>query len=284
MYKKLTAMVLSLAMVFCTAAPAFASSGTETSVADGSADPLFATVSENPYMPYGTEIPEFEAPSEPSKPTETSEPTEPPAEPKEPSDEEPSNEEPFDEEPSNEEPAEPSDEESAEPSDDDGNAEEEAEKEAAIKYRNGLASYMRSKNNKLGKVWSRNLAQTFIDIGEKYDLDPTVLMALAQRESSFSSKATSPYGYKGIMQTSDWLARHYGYEPKELYDPEVSIDVAARYLRSLKKNFGTYTMALCGYMYGGTAVKNGNYSKKGAWKVMNIREEIKEYLEKWNFV
>lgn len=263
MYKKLTAMVLSLAMVFCTAAPAFASSGTETSVADGSADPLFAAVSDNPYMPYGTEIPEFEAPSEPSKPTETSEPTEPPAEPKEPSDEEPSNEE---------------------PSDDDENAEEEAEKEAAIKYRNGLASYMRSKNNKLGKVWSRNLAQTFIDIGEKYDLDPTVLMALAQRESSFSSKATSPYGYKGIMQTSDWLARHYGYEPKELYDPEVSIDVAARYLRSLKKNFGTYTMALCGYMYGCTAVKNGNYSKKSAWKVMNIREEIKEYLEKWNFV
>ena len=267
MYKKLIAMALSLAMVFSTAATAFASADAEASEAS-----MLPAVSLNPYMPKGTEIPEeSEAPAlEPEQPAVPEEP-ETGVLPEEPADEESTEPEGPSEEPEDD------DEEEAD-------EEADAEKKAAIRYRNGLASYMRSKNSKLGKVWSRNLAQTFIDIGEKHDIDPKVLMAVAQRESTFRSKATSPYGYKGMMQTSDWLARNYGYKPSDLYKPEVSIDVAARYLKSLKKTFGTYTMALCGYMYGGYAVKKGNYSKKGAWKVMNTRSEIQNYLEKYDFV
>ena len=274
MYKKLIAMAVSLAMVLGTAAPAFATTFSET---DGRT--LQPAVSEDPYMPADTvisEIPESEETPEteilPEEPAE--EPEEPAEEPEEPAEEpeEPAEEPEKEPEKEKEEPKKETDKK------------EEAEKKAAIKYRNGLASYMRKVNPNMGKVWSRNLAQTFIDIGEKYDLDPKVLMAVAQRESTFRSKATSPYGYKGMMQTSDTLAKSYGYKPSDLYDPAVSIDVAARYLSSLKKSFGTYTMALCGYMYGGYAVKMGNYSKKGAWKVMNTRSEIQEYLEKYNFV
>ena len=296
MYKKLIAMAVSLAMVFSTAAPAFASSDAEA--AEGT---MLPAVSLNPYMPQGTVIPEIPEetetlPEEPEAPVlepEQPEVPEVPETPEEPETEvlpeEPAEPEtPADGEPAEPEtPAEKPEEPSEEPEDDDEeeiDKEAEAEKKAAIRYRNGLASYMRSKNSKLGKVWSRNLAQTFIDIGEKHDIDPKVLMAVAQRESTFRSKATSPYGYKGMMQTSDWLAKHYGYKPSDLYKPEVSIDVAARYLKSLKKTFGTYTMALCGYMYGGYAVKKGNYSKKGAWKVMNTRSDIQEYLEKYDFV
>ena len=279
MYKKLIAMAVSLAMVFSTAAPAFASSD-----AGAAEDTMLPAVSLNPYMPQGTEIPEIPEETE----TLPEEPEVPALEPEQPAVPEESETEILPEVPEDPEtPAEKPEEPSEEPEDDDEeeiDKEAEAEKKAAIRYRNGLASYMRSKNSKLGKVWSRNLAQTFIDIGEKHDIDPKVLMAVAQRESTFRSKATSPYGYKGMMQTSDWLAKHYGYKPSDLYNPEVSIDVAARYLKSLKKTFGTYTMALCGYMYGGYAVKKGNYSKKGAWKVMNTRSDIQEYLEKYDFV
>ena len=154
----------------------------------------------------------------------------------------------------------------------------------AEKYRNGLASYMRKINPKMGKVWSRNLAQIFIDAGKKYDLDPKILMALAQRESGFNSKATSPYGYKGMMQTSDGLARRYGYKPSSLYKAEVSIDVAARYLGGMKKEFGTYTKALSGYVYGGYAVQKGRYSTAAAKAMLQTRREIKAYLEKYDFI
>lgn len=282
MYKKLIAMAVSLAMVFSTAVPAFASAGTEEAEST-----MLPAVSMNPYMPKDTVIPEIpaetETPAE-SEITETPEteilPEEPTEQPELPADQD-EPETPADEPAEDTEKKQEADSSKEKDEEED---EEDAEEEAAIRYRNGLASYMRSKNSKLGKVWSRKLAQTFIDIGEKHDIDPKVLMAVAQRESTFRSKATSPYGYKGMMQTSDWLAKHYGYKPNDLYKPEVSIDVAARYLKSLKKTFGTYTMALCGYMYGGYAVKKGNYSKKGAWKVMNTRSEIQEYLEKYNFV
>ena len=280
MYKKLIAAAVSLAMVLGTVAPAFASSALETEEST-----MLPAVSEDPYMPAGTVIPEV---TETPEVTESPEVTAPEAAETPDADILPEEEEApaggnvDSEEP--EEPAEEPEEPAEDEEDDETDDEAEAEKKAAIKYRNGLAAYMRKINPKLGKKWSQNLAQTFIDIGEKYDLDPKVLMALAQRESRFYSKARSPYGYKGMMQTSDWLAKHYGYDPQDVYDYEVSITVAARYLKNLKNSFGTYTLALCGYMYGGTAVKNGNFSKKGAWKVMNTRSEIQEFLEKKNYV
>lgn len=163
-------------------------------------------------------------------------------------------------------------------------AKEKAKRQAERKYRNGLAAYIRKVNPHLSKDWSRTLAQIFIDAGDKYDLDPTVLMALAQRESGFRAKVTSPYGYKGMMQTSDGLAKKYGYKPSSLYKASVSIDVASRHLRSLKKSYGTYTMALCGYIYGGYAVKHGYYSKKPAWSIMDTRDSINEYLKKNDYV
>lgn len=293
MYKKLIALVLTMTMVFCSGVPAFAS---EAEITADAVPSVTSAVSEDPFMLYDTEVPEIPEEEETPETAENTETVETAA--------------PADEDTAADVPggaAVPDDDADLAAGEDETAAEEDAsaeedvlteeekqeaeetarkekEKKAEIKYRNGLAAYMRRINPKLGKNWSRNLAQTFIDIGEKYDLDPKVLMALAQRESRFYSKAKSPYGYKGMMQTSDWLAKHYGYEPKDVYDYEVSIDVAARYLRNLKKSFGTYTLALCGYMYGGTAVKNGRFSKKGAWKVMDTRSEIQDYLEKWNFV
>lgn len=160
----------------------------------------------------------------------------------------------------------------------------EAKSEREQLYKEGLAHYMRRINTNMGEKWSLNLAQCFIDTAEKYDLDERVLMAMAQRESRFNSQAKSAYGYKGMMQTSDWLAKHYGYKVKDVFDYEVSLDVAARYLRSLKDSFKTYTKALSGYVYGGVRVKNGNYSTKHAKKILETRDTITEFLEKRNYI
>ncbi len=272
MHKKLIAAVLTMALVFCSGVPAFAAS------ADSPADAVSAVnsaVSEDPFMLYDTEIPELPQASDildaPDVMEETDDTILTDEELQTP------------EENPSEEPAEEPEEEEEEEKPKETAAEKKARLKAE-KYRNGLAAYIRKVNPNLSKKWSRTLAQIFIDAGEKHNLDPTVLMALAQRESTFRAKITSPYGYKGMMQTSDYLAKKYGYKPSELYTAKVSIDVAARYLKSLKKSFGTYTMALCGYMYGGGAVKKGNYSKKGAWAVMNTRDGIKEYLKKNDYV
>ena len=128
------------------------------------------------------------------------------------------------------------------------------------------------------------MAKYFIDAGEKYDLDPTILMAIAQRESTFRAKVTSPYGYKGMMQTSDALAKKYGYKPSSLYNAKVSIDVAARHLKSLKKQYKTYTKSLSAYIYGGYAVSKGNYSKAAANSLLKTRKNINSYLKKHDYV
>ena len=135
-----------------------------------------------------------------------------------------------------------------------------AEKKAKEKLKNGLAAYIRKINPNISKTKSKTMAGYFISKGEKYNLDPKVLMAIAQNESTFYTNAKSPYGYKGLMQTSDSLARKYGYKPSSLYKANVSIEVGARYLSTMKKQFKTYTKAISAYAYGERTVKSGNLS------------------------
>ncbi|MGN0659672.1 MAG: transglycosylase SLT domain-containing protein [Emergencia sp.] len=159
----------------------------------------------------------------------------------------------------------------------------EAEKKAA-KYKKGLAAYIRYINPNVSKTKSLTMAGYFIAKAEKYNLDAKVLMAIAQNESTFYTNAKSPYGYKGLMQTSDALARRYGYKPSSLYKAEVSIEVGARYLRAMKKQFKTYTKAISAYAYGSGAVKSGNYSTAIANKILKTRKQITSYLEKRNYI
>ena len=273
MYKKLIAAVLALAVVFCGAVPAFAAE-------EPAAPAASSTVSADPFMPAGTEIPVLEEEADASDSQEENVPLEPQTPENTDSEAEEEAEEETEEEPAEE----PEDKKDNEDKTDKETEKEKKERLAAEKYRNGLSSYIRRVNPNLSKKWTRTLAQHFINAGEKHNLDPTVLMAMAQKESTFRSKVTNPYGIKGMMQTSDSLAKKYGYTPSELYEAKVSIDVASRYLKSLKKTYGTYTMALCGYMYGGYNVSRDNYTKTYAWNVMNIRDGIKEYLKKNDYV
>ena len=154
----------------------------------------------------------------------------------------------------------------------------------AEKYKKGLAAYIRYINPNVSKSKSLTMAGYFIAKGKKYNLDEKVLMAIAKNESTFYTNAKSPYGYKGLMQTSDALARKYGYKPSSLYKAQVSIEVGARYLSTMKKKFKTYTKALSAYAYGEGAVKAGRYSTKIAKKMLNTRTQINNYLKRNNYI
>ena len=152
------------------------------------------------------------------------------------------------------------------------------------KYQKGLAAYIRSKNPKLSKNWSITLAGYFIKSGKKNNIDPKVLMALAQRESNFNAKATSKYGHKGMMQCTSAFARSYGYKSADLYKAHISIEVAARYLRAMKNKHETYQKAIACYVCGSGAVEKGIHSREPGRSVMKVRKNIQKFLKKNNYV
>lgn len=157
-------------------------------------------------------------------------------------------------------------------------------KKKISKYQKGLAAYIRSKNRKLSKQWSITLAGYFIKSGKKHDIDPKVLMGLALRESNFRAKAKSRYGYKGMMQCGDSFAKRYGYKPSDLYKADVSIEIAAKYLKAMKKRHKTYSKAICCYVCGSGAVARGIHSREPGRSVMKVRDNIKKYLKKNGYV
>ena len=152
------------------------------------------------------------------------------------------------------------------------------------KYQKGLAAYIRSRNPKIGKKWSITLAGYFIKSGKKHKIDPKVLMALAQRESNFRSKATSRYGYKGIMQCSAAFAKAHGYKTADLYQADISIEIAAKYLRKMKNKHETYSKAIACFVCGSGAVARGVHSREPGRSVMKTRSKIQDYLEEHHYV
>lgn len=157
-------------------------------------------------------------------------------------------------------------------------------KKKISKYQKGLAGYIRSKNRKLSKEWSITLAGYFIKSGKKHDIDPKVLMGLALRESNFRAKAKSRYGYKGMMQCGDSFAKRYGYKPSDLYKADVSIEIAAKYLETMKKRHKTYSKAICCYVCGSGAVARGVHSREPGRSVMKVRSNIKTFLKNNGYV
>lgn len=158
--------------------------------------------------------------------------------------------------------------------------------EKTVRYKKGLAAYIRKTNPNVGKKKSLNMAGLFISKGKKYDLDPKFLAAVAQRESTFKSGAYNGAGEgcRGLMQISTSLSRSYGYKKKSMYNMAKNIEVGAKYLRSLKDEFGTYTKTYAAYAYGPGNVRRGNYSTKGAKQVLKTRKQIRTYLKKNGYI
>ena len=109
-------------------------------------------------------------------------------------------------------------------------------------------------------------------------------MALAQRESNFRAKARSKYGYKGMMQCTSSFAKAYGYKASELYQADVSIEIAARYLRTMKNRHESYRKAIACYVCGSGAVAKGVHSREPGRSVMKTRDKIQRFLTEKNYV
>jgi soluble lytic murein transglycosylase-like protein len=114
---------------------------------------------------------------------------------------------------------------------------------------------------------------------ERYDLDPTLLKAIAHAESNFSPLAVSHAGAKGIMQLIDATACQLG--SKTRY-PIQNIDGGTHFLRQLLDRYdGNELLAVAAYNAGPDAVDRGDglppYSETQAYlpRVMDLRNQYR---------
>ena len=90
--------------------------------------------------------------------------------------------------------------------------------------------------------------------GQKFNLSPDLLKAVAKVESTFRPHLVSKSGAMGIMQLMPGTAKYLGVE--DAFDPEQNIFGGAQYLREQLDRFeGDIKLALAAYNAGWPAVK-----------------------------
>ncbi len=92
---------------------------------------------------------------------------------------------------------------------------------------------------------------------QEYGTDPFLITAIILVESGFQERAQSKKGAIGLMQlmpdTAEWVAHQVGVElddQRELFHPELNVQLGTWYLASLRKEFGDWVVALAAYNAG----------------------------------
>jgi len=122
----------------------------------------------------------------------------------------------------------------------------------------------------------RGLAEKIYDYATKHDIEPDVAYGLVFTESTFRDRAVSHVGARGLTQlmprTAKWLDP--GVSTRDLYDPDVNLDLGFRYLRQLIDKYeGDVENALTAYNRGPGTVdrildRGGNPDNGYAGKVL----------------
>ncbi|MHB1661247.1 MAG: lytic transglycosylase domain-containing protein [bacterium] len=117
----------------------------------------------------------------------------------------------------------------------------------------------------------KKISGLIYNVGEKYKINPALILAVIRVESSFNNFSYSDKGAVGLMQISpvtglylikkydikskkfNYNARYIGYLPASyLYNPSLNIKIGARYLLSLLYEFKNLKLALFAYNAGPT--------------------------------
>lgn len=77
--------------------------------------------------------------------------------------------------------------------------------------------------------------EIFQEVGEEYNVDWLLLTAIAHAESEFRFDAISKAGAVGLMQIMPFVARNMGYEREQLFDAQISTEIAAQLLHENNK-------------------------------------------------
>lgn len=88
----------------------------------------------------------------------------------------------------------------------------------------------------------------------RYQLEPSLIMAVIMAESGYNPKAVSAKGAKGLMQLMPETAKSLGVE--DIFNPEENVNGGAKYLKQLIKRYdGDIELALAAYNAGSSNVR-----------------------------
>src|SRR6266478_1442676 len=107
---------------------------------------------------------------------------------------------------------------------------------------------------RLGQAAGASVQQLLTQAAARYGIDPSLVISIAQRESSFRNIVNPRTGACGIMQLLAATARAYGVT--DCMDPVQNIDAGAHLLSDLLEQFGDLAKAVAAYDWG-----SGNLSK-----------------------
>jgi len=103
----------------------------------------------------------------------------------------------------------------------------------------------------------KEIAQTILEASKRYKVEPKLIIAVIETESSFRKRAISPKGAMGLMQilpsTGFALARELDVDfqvDNLLNDPLLNILMGTYYLKKLLQQFGDLNLALTAYNMG----------------------------------
>jgi len=120
----------------------------------------------------------------------------------------------------------------------------------------------------------------FKEAGERYSVDPKLLLAIGMTESSLNHMSINKANRNktidvGVMQINSChfkTLRKYTNNINALYDPRFNINIGAWVLRGCTKKFGTTWRAVDCYNKGaGNAHKNSRYIRKVAKNYKKVR-------------
>ncbi len=119
------------------------------------------------------------------------------------------------------------------------------------------------------EVLQRFYWPTVKEMAKRYKIDPSLIMALIQVESTFNPDAVSNRGAMGLMQIIPSTAEHLGLVAP--FDPEANIEAGVRYLSWLSKVFKrNERLILAAYNAGPTAVRKGSQASRA--------REVRQYI------
>jgi hypothetical protein len=111
---------------------------------------------------------------------------------------------------------------------------------------------------------------------QKYDVDPSLLAAVVETESSFRSHARSQVGARGLMQLMPRTGRWLG--ARNLYNAEQNVDAGAKYLKYLNARFdGNLTKTIAAYNAGEGNVRRYN----GVPPFRETRSYVKQVMSRY---
>lgn len=132
-------------------------------------------------------------------------------------------------------------------------------------------------------LYPRYFHSYIVNDSKKYGTDPTLVLAIMREESRFNPRAKSGAAARGLLQFIITTARDIGHgvglvdvDPEDLYDPRVIIQLGAKYVSELSKEFD-------GNRYRTAAAYNAGPKQVALWSRLAPSDGDDWFLSSINF-